>query len=222
MMRVSFHALSLRLRICRSIDEFECRQTILDLAGAARENSFEPQAMKNRNLLAALACLLCSGCATHNVNPPAPRANTGYVDFYTDSNVDLSWEVKRSNQGDHEMKTVFSEFDPLPGNILRLPAPPGVYHFQVWFMNLYTTGPEIVEVQVADAKVTPVHVTLSSSGITSANRTTYQYRPTVRATRAVPRIVTEEKQTFKISATVATPVDYQPKERMPYFPAAEK
>src|SRR5689334_22379785 len=87
-------------------------------------------------LLAALACLTLVGCRTADLNPPAPRARTGYVDFYTDKNLDLSWEIKRADGRKGAMRTVFSEFDPPAENILRLDAPAGTNHFSVWFRNV--------------------------------------------------------------------------------------
>jgi hypothetical protein len=167
--------------------------------------------------LPALLLLLSAGCSTTNINPPAPRANTGYVDFYTDSNQGLSWEIKRADGQTGEMRTVFSEFKPPPGNILRLAAPPGAHRFEVWFSNQVTTGPQTVQVQVADAKVTPVRVTLTPAGSTLVDSKSYEYRPTARATRRVTKVVTEPQRTFQIGLVAAPPRDYALKERMPYF-----
>src|SRR5215471_16139541 len=110
--------------------------------------------------------LFLSGCAAPEQNPASPRANTGYVDFYTDSSLDLSWEVKRFEDQTGTARTIYSKFEPVPGTILRLASPPGKQKFQVWFINRATKGPEIVSVQVEEGKVTPVHVVLTPSGIT--------------------------------------------------------
>lgn len=168
-------------------------------------------------LVAVLACLVSAGCRTPNVNPPAPRVHTGYVDFYTDSDLGLSWKVKRgSNQGG-QMRPVFSEFKPIEGNILRLAAPVGTHRFEVWFSNEVTTGPQVVVVEVANAKVTPVHVTLVPKGSVAVVGQSYEYRPTARATRRVTRVGTEEQEMFQIGTSAGTPQDYRLKERMPYF-----
>ena len=103
---------------------------------------------KGRYVTAALVFLLAAGCTSPDVNPSAPRANTGYVDFYTDSNLDLSWEVKWARDQSGEMRTAFSRFTPLVGNILRLAAPAGTHRFQVWFINEVTTEPRAVVAQV--------------------------------------------------------------------------
>ncbi len=60
-----------------------------------------------------LVCLALAGCSTANVNPPAPRAHTGYVDFYADADMGLCWEVKRADDQTGEMQVVFSEFKPV-------------------------------------------------------------------------------------------------------------
>jgi hypothetical protein len=111
---------------------------------AARVYDREP--MKKATEVSALAMLLLAGlmiagCSTANVNPASPRANTGYVDFYTDSDLDLSWEIKCADERTGEMRTLFSEFKPLQDNIVRLAVPPGTHQFQVWVMNQATEGP---------------------------------------------------------------------------------
>ncbi|HEY5913528.1 MAG TPA: hypothetical protein VJA21_23320 [Verrucomicrobiae bacterium] len=173
-------------------------------------------------LLAASACLMSAGCRTGDLNPPVPRANTGYVDFYTDSSGQLSWKVRRASEPTGEMRTVFSEFKPIPGNVLRLAAPPGTYRFEVWFSNQTTTGPQTVVVQVADARVTPVHVTLAPAGSASVVGQSYEYRSTARATRRVTKTSAQPQQVFQIGLTAGTPQAYQPKEQMSYWSVAAK
>src|SRR5690348_1787676 len=101
-------------------------------------------------LLTIAGCLVFAGCSTTNPNPPTPKANTGYVDFYTDSNLQLAWEIKRADEKTGEMKTAYSEFEPLEGTTLRLASPPGNRKFQVWVMNRVTEGPEVVQVPIED------------------------------------------------------------------------
>ncbi len=166
--------------------------------------------------ITATLCLIEVGCTSPNVNPPAPRASTGYVDFYTDSELGLSWEIKRAPESGGEMRKVFSEFNPVEGTVLRLAAAPGRYRFQVWFINRVTDGPQTVLVEVANGKVTPVHVSLVPVGVASVENTQYEYRPTAKATRRVSRTGAEDNQTFRIGAVAEMPQAYQPKERMPY------
>lgn len=167
--------------------------------------------------IAAVAGLLICGCSTTNVNPPSARADTGYVDFYTDAPTGLFWDVKRAPVSGGELKTVFLEYKPLPGNILRLAAPPGKYQFQVWVSNEITTGPQSVEVAVESGRVTPVHVTLTPAGSVLVDSTSYRYRPTARATRRVSRVTSNEEQTLRINAEAAAPEPYRPKEQMAYY-----
>jgi hypothetical protein len=170
----------------------------------------------------ALAFVLVAGCRSADVNPPAPRAANGYVDFYTDSNQDLSWEVKWERDQAGKMKKAFSQFEPVESNILRLATPAGTHRFQVWFINEVTTGPQHVIVQVANGRITPVHVTLTPAGSASIDNKSYEYRSTARATRRVTRIATQEQQVFQIGAVAASPQDYQPKQRTPYFSPESK
>jgi hypothetical protein len=170
--------------------------------------------------LAAIACLGLAGCGTADVNPSTPRARTGYVDFYTDSSLDLSWEVKRADQPGGEMRTVFWEFDPVQGTVLRLSAPPGKYRFQVWFLNLATEGPKIVEVDVRDGKITPVHVELKASGTADVDRKLYGFRASAKGYGRGTKIVTERNAVFRIDTTAEPVRAYASKQSMPYYEAA--
>jgi hypothetical protein len=172
----------------------------------------------SRSIIVA-ACLALAGCATTDFNPPAPRTNTGYVDFYTDSSDDLSWEVKRLDEQSREMKTIYFELTPVPGTVLRLPQPPGNHQFQVWFLNCVTQGPQIVRVQVEAGKVTPVHVTLSAAGTTSVDQKVYSFRGSAKGYARGTKITSDQNDVFKIGAEACDPKPYQPKEQMPYFSA---
>ena len=178
--------------------------------------------MNSIRFLATVICLVSAGCSTPNVNPLAPRANTGYVDFYADSSLELSWEVKRGSENTGEMRTVFSELKPIEGTVLRLAAPPGRHRFQVWFMNQFTEGPQIVSVDVMDAKVTPIHVTLTLTGSAAVDRKVYGFRPSAKGYGRGTKIVTEQNESFQIGAVAETPREYRPKEQMPYFSSQSK
>jgi len=167
--------------------------------------------------LTGIGVVVIAGCVSPQVNPKVARGDTGYVDFYTDSDMELSWWVEREGESDQKMRTVFSEFKPIAGNILRLATPAGKHRFEVWFSNQVTTGPQAVIVEVANGKVTPVHVTLTSAGASSVQSQTFEYRPTPRATRRMTRTTATPQSAFHIGAVAQTPRDYQPKERMPYF-----
>jgi len=175
--------------------------------------------------LAVLTCVVCGACATRDVNPLSPAATTGYVDFYTDSSMDLSWNVKRASPPGGETREVFSDYTPLPGNILRLPTPAGASEFTVWFMNRVTTGPQKVQVTVANAKVTAVHVTLAPAGSTAVRSESAGYggaRNTGRGVRHVQTSATEEQATVRIDLAAGSPQEYRPKEQMAYYNPAAK
>lgn len=173
--------------------------------------------MTNAGRTFFLVCLLGAGCSAPNVNPPAPKANRGYVDFYTDSDLNLSWRIKQGSATGTKLRPLFTEVKPLRGNILRLASPAGTYRFEVWFNNQVTSGPQTVLVQVANEKVTPVHVTIASAGSLSVSTRSYEYRPTARATRRVTRVGEQDQEVFDIGAVPGTAQDYRPKEGMPYF-----
>ena len=117
-----------------------------------------------RLLMLAAAGLFITGCASPNVNPPQARAKTGYVDFYADSSGELSWQVARFDARTQGFRSVFSEFEPPPGRVLRLAFPPGHYRLRVTFMNCVVREPGLVEVEVKDGLITPVHVPLIHDG----------------------------------------------------------
>jgi hypothetical protein len=119
-----------------------------------------------RHIPGACVCfligLIAAGCASPNVNPPTPRAHTGYVDFFADDEK-LYWQVDQIGPGE-KTNQVFAQFAPLEEHILRLAFAPGHYQFRVTFMNHAIRSPGVVEVQVQDGMITPVQVTLVDAG----------------------------------------------------------
>jgi len=165
-----------------------------------------------------LLWIVLTGCSTTNVDPAAPRAHTGYVDFYTDAeDTGLCWEVKRAEDPTGEMRVVFSEFKPVQGTILRLAVSPGSHRFQVWFTNFVTEGPQTVQVQVVDGQITPVHVTLAPIGSTTVERKDYSFRGSTKGFGGGTKIVSGQSAVLKIGAVAESPRAYGPKERMPYW-----
>jgi len=182
------------------------------------------QAKKNKVrqlwLLAfALAGGFLVGCASPNVNPAIPKANTGYVDFFTDSAEDLYWEVRQLNTATSQFEPVFSRLKRIEGGILRLAFAPGRYSLQLTFLNRFIARPAEVEVEVQDGKITPVRVTLTEAGVTSV-----QMKETSRGGTVYGRpgrrtkFSSNEAAMCDISALAAPPVAYQVKERMAYAP----
>ena len=147
--------------------------------------------------LLLLGSLVFPGCSTSSPNPSHPHAHTGYVDFYTDSNMELSWEVKLFDAQTAELEKVFS-------------------------VNRVTEGPQFVDVQVENGKVTPVHVTLAPAGTTSVDRKVYGFRPSAKGYGRGTKVVTSGEDVFRMGLTAETPKPYQTKEKMPYWSLGAK
>jgi len=161
--------------------------------------------------------LLAFGCASANVNPSAPRARTGYVDFYAESGGSLAWDVRRFDTGANEFKSVFSELGPTEDGMLRLAFAPGHLRFRVTFLNRVIAEPALLEVEVQDGRITPVHVTLTESGVTSV-----QTKETSRGGTAAGRygrrskVGSDETKTYRVTAVPQESQPYRLKQRMPY------
>jgi hypothetical protein len=167
----------------------------------------------------ALAGLFLVGCASPNVNPAMPKANTGYADFFADSAEDLYWEVRQLNTATSQFEPVFSRLKPIEGGILRLAFAPGRYPLRVTFLNRLIAKSAEVEVEVQDGKITPIRVTLTEAGVTSVQTKETSRGGTVygRPGRRT-KFSSNEAAIYDISAVAAPPVAYQVKERMAYAP----
>ena len=172
--------------------------------------------MKRVLMLAAVG-LFVTGCASPNVNPPRARANTGYVDFYADSSGELIWEVARFDERRQSFRGVFSELEPPPGRALRLAFPPGHYRLRVTFMNRVVREPGLVEVEVKDGMITPVHVALISDGTTQVETKETRIGGTFKGRYGRgTKFSSDESTMYRISAAAKPAMPYQAKERMPY------
>ena len=172
---------------------------------------------KLKRILAAAGCVALLGCGTSSPNPKSPKANTGYVDFYTDSSLDLTWQVKRVDARSGELRTVYSDYEPVEGTILRLAAPPGPQQFQIWIVNRITTGPQEVRVPVENGQVTPVHVTLTTAGTNFVQNKVFGFRPSAKGYGRGTKITREEEQVYQTAVEAEKPQPYRVKEQRPYF-----
>ena len=163
----------------------------------------------------ALAVALL-GCASPDVNPRTPKANTGYVDFYSPTKDALYWDVKRSKSA-NGYKTVFSKLNSVDAGVLRLAFSPGRHKFRVTFLNRVINKPVEIEVDVQNGKITPVRITL-----TEGRNVVVQSSVQVRGGSAYGRngqrikVVSDESVMYDVSAVAGAPEDYQRRERMPY------
>jgi hypothetical protein len=165
--------------------------------------------------LIALVWLMAAGCASPNVDPPTPRAHTGYVDFFADDE-NLYWQVDQV-EADGKTQQLFSLFAPLNEHILRLAFAPGHYRFRVTFMNHAIRKPGALEVEVQDEMITPVQVTLVDVGEALVQSKSVQGGATYfghygRNTRITdnPNIM------YQVNLMVGPFSTYKPKAAMPY------
>ncbi|MGD0350222.1 MAG: hypothetical protein ABSB84_07915 [Verrucomicrobiota bacterium] len=168
-------------------------------------------------LLFALLALGASGCATQNVNPPQPRANTGYVDFHADPSAELCWDVARFDDRTQSFKSVFSDLEPPSDGVLRLAFAPGHHRLRITFLNRVIAKPAEVEVEVQDGKITPVRITLTAAGTVLVESRDVSHGGTAKGRYGRrTKYGSEETAINSLSAAAAPPVAYQVKERMPY------
>lgn len=174
--------------------------------------------LKHGNLLLlSVLLIIATGCASSNINSPTSRANTGYVDLYSQSDTDLCWDVQVSRPSGADFKTVFSDVKPVEGGVLRLAFAPGHHALRITFLNRVITKPALVDVEIENGKITPLAVTLTESTPTTvvSKQTIIGGSPSLRGGRQ-NRVNTDETVMYDISAVSATRVSYQPKEQMPY------
>jgi len=166
-------------------------------------------------ILIGLICLMVAGCASPNVDPPTPRAHTGYVDFFADDE-NLYWQVDQIAP-DGKTKQIFARFAPLNEHILRLAFAPGHYRLRVSFMNHAIRTPGVVDVEVQDEMITPIQVTLVDVGEALVQSKSVQGGATYfghygRNTRITdnPNIM------YQVDLAAGPAMTYKPKVAMPY------
>jgi hypothetical protein len=171
--------------------------------------------------LVGLLSLIVTGCASPNVNPPTPRAHTGYVDFFADDE-NLYWQVEQIGK-DGKTKQIFSLFAPLNEHILRLAFAPGQYQLRVTFMNHAIRYPGVVEAEVQDGMVTPIQVTLVDVGQALVQSKEVQGGATYFGHYGRNTRIRDNPDTMYQVNLVAGPASaYQPKAAMPYAQPSDK
>ena len=172
-------------------------------------------------LFISLVCLIVAGCASPNVDPPTPRAHTGYVDFFADDE-NLYWQVDQI-EADGKTKQIFSLFAPLNEHILRLAFAPGHYQFRVTFMNHAIRTPGVVNVEVQDEMITPVQVTMVDVGEALVQSRQVQGGATYFGHYGRNTRITDNPNIMYQVNLAAGPVStYKPKAAMPYFKPSDE
>jgi hypothetical protein len=173
-----------------------------------------------------LNCILCFGigvlaasCVSPNVNPTAPRANTGYIDFYSEPDADLFWEVEKFNTSANAYETAFSEMKSLKDEFLRLGFAPGTYQLRISFLNLAVVEPAIVKVDVKEGFVTPVLVELAQVGQSTvvSKQTRVGSNLYGRYGRRTKIINSQTGGIYRAAASAQSFQPYHLKQQMPYF-----
>jgi hypothetical protein len=162
-------------------------------------------------------CLLTLSCTSPGVNPTVPRTNTGYVDFYSNSDTELYWAIERFDTRNNAYKEVFSKMNSIKGGFLRLAFPAGHGQFRISFLNVPVVEPAMVAVDVKDGLVTPVLVELTQAGQSTviSKQTTIGASVSRRGRRT--KITDFQAVTYRASASAQPEQPYRLKEQMPYF-----
>src|SRR5262249_25479619 len=145
------------------------------------------------------------------------HSNTGYLDLYADSDMEVYWGVQRLQAPGNEYNEVFSKMNPVKDGFLRLAFPPGHYQFRIRFLNLAILEPAIVEVDIQDQLITPVQVVLNQAGESTAlsKETSFGTRASGRSGRRT-RITNSQAAMYRLTASAQPSQPYKPKQQMPY------
>jgi hypothetical protein len=168
--------------------------------------------------LSIVTALLCaSGCASPNVNPPQARPNTGYIDLYSPTDGELCWDVGESKGSSGHFRTVFSDVQPVEGDVLRLAFSPGKHRLRVTFLNRVVSEPVVFSCDVRAGSITPVAISLMSAGQTTvvSKQVTLGGTPTGRGGRRT-KVNSQETVRYDLSADVGPVFPYQPKDQIHY------
>ena len=171
--------------------------------------------MCTRILLLGLLLTL-AGCATSEVNPKVPRAKTGYVDFYVESEDPISWEVSEFAPKRKDYKSVFSDIEPSPDRVLRLAFTPGHKKLRVAIINRVTKGPVPFEADVHDGLITPVRVSFAAAGSTRVKDRDILMGAKIKGRRGI-KVTYDVSVVYQVSVEPDTPKPYLVKEQMPYW-----
>jgi len=160
-----------------------------------------------------------AGCSSPNVNPSRPRAHTGYVDLYPDSDRELYWEVQQLDSASNHYKEAFSEMNPAKDGFLRLAFQPGHYQFRITFLNLAVVEPAVVEVDVEAGRISPVLVGLAQVGLSTVRSKQTSMGGTMRGGYGRrTKLIDSQTGIYRVTASPQPQQAYRVKKEMPYPP----
>ena len=149
------------------------------------------------------------------MNAHRADATAGYVDLYTDANLELAWDVQEASAGG-DFETVFSDVTPAGGNILRLPFVPGRHQLRVTLLNRVVSEPVEVNVTVESGKVTPVRVVLAGAGSTVVVSKRTMMGGTGSRSGRQTDTRRDEATMYDLAANTDSALPFQHLEQMPY------
>jgi hypothetical protein len=188
-----------------------------------KNNQSPTQLLVAAGFLIAVLGLMAAGCASPNVDPATAKAHTGYADIYQETNGSLSWKIVELDLQGHQMRIIFSTFDPIDNPIVRLAFAPGPHRLQITFLNLVIAQKGVVDVEVKDGMITPVRVSFAFAGTTQVERKDTSLGATVhgRIGRNI-KIGDDQAPMWRVETETGEPLPYQQKARMPYPRPSEK
>ena len=170
------------------------------------------RSLLNLALILVTLILVAAGCATPEANPPAPRANRGYADFYAEPAGDVYWRIEQWDESSSQFKERYSKFAPPEHGIVRLELPPGPHRFRITFVNMAIEAPVDTEVDILPEKVSPVAVRRMSVSETYVRSVEDKVRHAGRR-----RDVTDDQQMiYRLVPRSQAPEPYQQKAKMRY------
>lgn len=148
--------------------------------------------------------------AASHVEPP------GYVDFFLDSDDDVSWFVAVADSAEGPFHKVFYQIQPIEGRTLRLTRRPGRKVFKVTFLNRVVLDAPAIPIEVQSGRVTPVAIRLAVVGEAQVQTRKVIATATVQGGFKTRSLAYGPEQAYRLTGVPGEPVVPQPVEFMPY------
>jgi hypothetical protein len=174
-------------------------------------------------IVTAALSFLFAGCKSIPEGTLTPRPGMGYLDFYAEEETGtLSWDIQQFDAEGKRYKILLSEVKPAPSKVVRVQLPPGDHLVRVAFLNQPIKLPATLNVSVREGQVTPVKVALTEGRTGTFQQREQTYGPTARGHYGrITKTRTVKGHAFDVKAEAAAPVDYAPRDQMPYAQAQQ-